>query len=58
MTKTSGIDDLVKTLIKQHGIHEAIRRSHDQLAKKPNDQRTDIWRSTLVRLRHIRDLTY
>lgn len=58
MTKTSGIDDLINTLIKQHGIHESIRRAHDQLVTKLDDQRKIIWTCTLNELRKIRDSNY
>lgn len=55
MAKTSGIEDLVKTLIKQHGIHESISRAYDQLTKKLSDRQMGIWRYTLNKLKLIRD---
>lgn len=63
--RTHGIDDLVDTLIKQHGIHAAIRRAHDQLGTiqrstdaTPKEAREFIWTCTLWKLRNIRDSVY
>ncbi len=56
--KTSGIDDLVTSLIKQHGVHKAINRAHDMLGQKLNDTHKSLWTRTLFKLREIRDSKY
>lgn len=53
--KTSGIDDLVATLIKQHGIHKSINIAHLHLGDKLTEVREFIWTCTLMKLRMIRD---
>jgi len=56
--KTSGIDDLVATLIKQHGIHKSINLAHGHLLTKLNETREFIWTCTLWKLREIRNNRY
>jgi hypothetical protein len=56
--RTSGIDDLVTTLVKQHGVHKAINIAHSHLGTKLNETREFIWTCTLMKLRDIRDLRY
>lgn len=52
--KTSGIDDLIKTLVKQHGLTEAINRARDQVRTITDTTRLSIWRVALQRMKDMR----
>ncbi len=55
--KTSGIDDLIKTLVKQHGLTKAIDAAREQVhTLEPTKQweRTSIWRVALHRMKEMR----
>ena len=52
--KTSGIDDLVSTLVKQHGLVRAIERARFMVHSLTDTARLSIWRITLQRLKDMR----
>jgi hypothetical protein len=51
--KTTGIDDLIKTLIKQHGLTKAIDVARAQVRDIDDLSRNSIWRITLTRLKDM-----
>ena len=51
--KSSGIDDLVNALVKQHGVSEALNRVRNQFHNSSNK---DMWRSVYNKLYNIREL--
>ncbi len=52
--KTSGIDDLVATLIKQHGLEGAIDRARDMRLSVQCPDRVCIWVIVYSRLKAMR----
>lgn len=53
--RTRGIDDLVATLVKQHGMETSISAARNQLQTVKGQERIDIWWCTLNRLKSLRD---
>lgn len=52
--KTSGIDDLIKTMVKQHGLEKAIDIARSQARELKDERRAAIWSYTLPRLKDMR----
>ncbi len=52
--RTSGIDDLVATLIKQHGLEDALDRARDMRLRVQCPDRVCIWIIAYARLREMR----
>ena len=52
--KTSGIDDLIATLIKQHGLYEAIDRALEKCHETARSSDPLLWRTVYARLKDMR----
>jgi hypothetical protein len=52
--KTSGIDDLISTLVKQHGLEKSIDIARAQVHALAGSRNLGIWQTTLQRLKDMR----
>jgi len=52
--KTTGIDDLIRTLIHQHGLERAIDAARVQARTIKDTHRAVLWSATLQRLKDMR----